>query len=118
MVEQQRRDEVALVERLEHVDRVDDAGRVRMRQLLHERFDRRQIAAAQPHFGGHDVAPLDALAERPEVALARAERHEDPHDRHREAGVAEPLPVELQAPRLDEHEQQQRADRLRARDRP
>ena len=78
VIEQQRRDEVALVERLEHVDGVDHAGRVRLRQLLHERLDGRQIAAAQPDFGGHDVAALDALAERREVALARAQRHEDP----------------------------------------
>ena len=78
VIEQQRRDEVALVERLEDVDRVHDACGLRMGELLHERFDRRQVGAAQANFGRRDVAPLDARPEGRQVAAPGAQRHEDP----------------------------------------
>ena len=43
VLEQERRDQMALVERLEHLDRVEHGGFVGMRQFLDERLDRRRI---------------------------------------------------------------------------
>ncbi len=72
VVEQQRRHEIALVERLEDVDGVDDPRRIGVRQLLHERFDRRELRSAQPQFLRLDHAGGDAAPERGQVfALAR-----------------------------------------------
>ena len=78
VIEEQRRHEVPLVDRLEHVNGVDHALRIRVRELLHQRFDRRQVGDVQPQLARGDVARDEALAERAQVLPARAERHEDP----------------------------------------
>ena len=56
MIEEQRRYEVPLVDRLEHVDGVDHALGIRVRELLHQRFDRRQIGDVQPQLAGLHIA--------------------------------------------------------------
>jgi hypothetical protein len=108
-VQQQRRHEVALVDRLQHVDRVDDALRVGVRELLHQGFDRREIGDVEAQLARLHVARREAVAERLEVAAACPQGHEDPEDRHHEAGDAEPLPVQVEAPRLHQEQQQERA---------
>ena len=110
VIEQQRRDQVALVERLEHVDRVDHARRVRVRQFLHQRFDRREVGAAQPQLVGlHDRARLDALAERVRYPRLARERHEvSTSASHRRLAKLSCCHVEAEAPRLNQHEHQQR----------
>ena len=67
VIEEQRRDQVALVERLEHVDRIDDALCIRLRQLLDERLDGREVGGVQPHLLRLDDALFDAAAERGQV---------------------------------------------------
>ena len=47
VMQQQRRDQMALVERLEEVDRVEDTRLVRVGQLLDQRFDGRQVRVRQ-----------------------------------------------------------------------
>ena len=56
VIEEQRRHEIALVERLEDVDRVDDALRIGMCQLLHERFDSREVGDVQAQLARLHVA--------------------------------------------------------------
>ena len=67
VVEEQRRHEIALVERLEDVDGVDDPRRIGVRQLLHQCFDRRELRSTQSHFLRLDHAGGDAAAERGQV---------------------------------------------------
>ncbi len=114
VIEEERRHEVALVQRLEDIDRVHDPCRLRMGQFLNERFDGGQIAAAQADFGRREVAPLDALPEGLQVAAPGAQRHHDPQGRHDQARVAQLLPVQIQAPRFHQEQQEKRAQRLRS----
>ena len=103
VVEQQRRDQVALVERFEHVDGVADARLVGIGQLGDQRLDRRRVGGRQPQRLGLDVAAGEALAERVDVALLGPDGREDPQAADGQAGVADALPVEVQAPRRDQH---------------
>ena len=113
VVQEQRRHEIALVERFEDVDGVDDPRRIGVRQLLHERFDRRELRSAQPQFLRLDHAGGDAAAERGQVFALRAERHEVPDDRQSQADETELIPREPEAPRLNQHEHQQRREPAR-----
>ena len=63
VIEEERRHEVAFVQRLEDIDRVHDPCGLGMGQFLNERFDGGQIAAAQADFGRREVAPFDAQPE-------------------------------------------------------
>src|SRR4051812_23269024 len=83
-----------------------------MPELLDERLNRRQIGHREAYLFGSDVLPLDRLPEDGPVLAARAYRGEDPEPGHREARPAQLLPVQVQAPRLDQEEHEQRADAL------
>ena len=111
--QQQRRDQVALVQGIEQVDGVEHAARFRVRQLAHQRFDRLRPEVGAADVGGHHVLLLDAAPERPQVLLARPHRREHPQPDHGQAGVAQLLPVPAQAPVLDQDEDQQRPHALR-----
>ncbi len=111
--QQQRRDQVALVQGIEQVDGVEHAARFRVRQLAHQRFDRLRPEVGAADVGGHHVLLLDAASERPQVLLARPHRREHPQPDHGQAGVAQLLPVPAQAPVLDQDEDQQRPHALR-----
>ena len=45
VMQQERCHQTSFVERLQHVNGVDDAGSVRLREFLHQRFDRREVGA-------------------------------------------------------------------------
>ena len=68
----------------------------------------RQAVAAVPH-----VLLLDAAPERPQVLAARRQGKRAPDRHHREAGIAQLPPAEREAPRLDQHQQHQRAEAFR-----
>ena len=78
VIEQQRRDQAALVERLEHVDGVDHAIGIGVRQLLHQRLDGGEVGRIEPHLLRLHDALLDAAAERRQVLALGADRHEEP----------------------------------------
>ena len=106
VIEEERRHEIPLVDRLEHVDRIHDAFGIRVRQLLHQRLDCREVGHVQAQLARLHVARHEALAERPQVAASRSNRHQHPQPGHRQAGETQLLPVEMEAPRLDEDDQQ------------
>ncbi len=56
VIEEQRRHEIPLVDRLEHVDGVDDALGIRVRQLLDQRFDGREIGDIQAQLARLHIA--------------------------------------------------------------
>src|SRR4051812_29353562 len=84
-----------------------------MPELLDQRLDRREVRYREAYLVGRDVLPLDRLPEDGPVLAARAYCGEDPEPRYGEAGPAQLLPVQVQAPRLDQEEHEQRADALR-----
>ena len=98
VIEEQRRHQVALVERLEDVDRIDDALGIRLRQLLHQRLDRREVGGVQPHLLGLDDALFDAAAERGEVFALGANGHDEPERRQRQADEAQLIPAAARIP--------------------
>ena len=112
VIEEERRDQVALVERFEDVYRVDDSRRFGIRELLHQCLDRAEVGDVQTKLRRGQVAPLDALSECGQVSAAGADRHEDPQHHHGETRIAQALPVETQAPGFDQHEQEKRTQRL------
>ena len=63
VVEEQRGDQVALVQRVQYLDGIQDAAFVGMRQLFHKGFDRRQVRDRQAHRGRFDTLSLEGLAE-------------------------------------------------------
>jgi hypothetical protein len=63
VIEEQRRHQVALVERFQHVDRIHHARRLGIGELLHERFDSGQVRRVEPDLLRLDDALLDAAAE-------------------------------------------------------
>ena len=98
VIEQQRRDEVALVERLEHVDRVDDARGIRLRELLHQRLDRRRGRRRSAADRSAARRALDALAEASAGTRACARSAMKIHRAaDGQAGVAELPPVEMRS---------------------
>ena len=113
VVEEQRRDQVPPVEALEQIDRMQHMPRVRMPEFLDERFDREQVGARMPQVLRLDVVGVEAPPERHHVAAFRAECEDNPHRHHGDAGVADLRPGEVQAPRLDQHEQDQRVSPAR-----
>ncbi len=113
VIQQQRCHEIALVERFEHVNRVDDPARFGMRQLLHQRFNGRQLRTAQPHVVRLDHALFDAATERGQVFPLRAERHDVPDPRQRDADPAELIPGQREPPGLNEGEHAECADAAR-----
>ena len=109
VIEQQRRDQVALVERLEHVDGVEHPPLVGIGELAHEGLDGRQIRTRQAQRLRFHLTALDAGAERRDVAALGANRRVDPQRADAQAGVADLLPREVEAPRRDQDEGEQRA---------
>ena len=114
VMQQQRRDQVALVERLEHVDGVQHATTRRdstAPRPASRSSPRRRRRGARPPARSSRVSMLrrNRFRYSPRARIAI----DDPEARHDQAGVAQALPVEVQSPRLDEHEQQQRSQRLR-----
>ena len=73
-MEQQRRDQVALVEALEQVDRVQHVPRVRVAELLHERLDREQIGLGETQLLRLHVLGVETAAEGHHVAALGPER--------------------------------------------
>ena len=61
VIEEERRHQVPLVDRLEHVNRVDDACRVGVRQFLDQRFDRRELRSAQAQLVSPCTSPVAML---------------------------------------------------------
>jgi hypothetical protein len=104
VLEQERRHEVALLERLQHVDGVEHGGLVGVGELLDERLHRRGIGHRGPHGARLDAADADAVAERPEVLPPCDEGRHHPDGHQRQTGVTQPPPVEAETPRLDQHE--------------
>ena len=76
VMQQQRRDQVPLVERLQHLDGVQHRGFVRVRELLDQRFDRGGI--------GH----VDAHRVRLDLALVQALRNEARYSRRATSAIA------------------------------
>ena len=113
VVEHQRAHQVPLVERLEQVETVDDALGILMRQFLDQRLDRGKVGRLQANFAGLHVLVHDAVPERRHVFRARPQREHHPQHHDRQAGVAQLLPGESQAPVFDQHQDQQRARALR-----
>ena len=113
VIEEKRRHEVPLVQRLEHVDGVNHAHRVRVGEFLHEGLDGRELRSAQAQFFGFDHPGRDAAAERGQVAALGAKRDEIPDDGQAGTDEAELIPREREAPRLDQHEHQQGGDAAR-----
>ena len=73
VMQQQRRHEVALVERLEQIDGVDDPPRIGVRQLGDQRFDGVEVGGVEANLRRLHVLLLDAAAERGDVlALGHA----------------------------------------------
>ena len=114
VVEHQRADQVALVERLEQVERVDHPLRPR---------DGPAPRPAPRWWRGRPVSSrispavmscCTMLRRNASMYSARARRREEHPQRHDgQAGVAQLLPGERQAPVLDEHQDHQRAGALR-----
>ena len=114
VTQQQRRDEMRLIHRLEHLDGVEHPARVRVGQFLHQCFDRGGLSAAgRDHVSRHRPG-IDAGAERPQVFALRPERHRDPEPGDGETGIAQLPPVQPEPPGLDAGQQQQRRQRFRA----
>ena len=113
VVEHQRADQVALVERLEQVERVDHPLGLGMGQLLDQRLDGGEVGGLEPDFAGLHVLLDDAAAERLHVLGPGAQGEEHPQRHDDQAGVAQLLPGERQAPVLDQHQDQQRSGALR-----
>ena len=113
VVQEQRCDQVPLFERFQQVHGIDDAPFVGMGQLFDERLDRLQVRLRAADVSRRDLAMLDAAAERGQILATGPKGHDDPDRHQRQARDAEALPVEAQTPRLDEHQDQQRAHRLR-----
>ena len=111
--EQKRRDQVRLVHRLEHLDRVQHPRRVRVRELFHHGFEGGGLAAAGHDCIGCDAARIDAVAERLQVLVSRANRHSDPQPGDGQRGIAQLAPVQSEAPGLHAGQQQDRGHRLR-----
>ncbi len=84
-----------------------------MRQLLDQGLDGGEVGGLEPDLAGLHVLLDDAAAERRHVLGAGAQREEDPQHHDRQAGVAQLLPGEPQAPVLDQHQDQQGAGALR-----
>ena len=78
VVEHQRTDQVALVERLEQVERVGDALGVEEGQLLDQRLDGGEVGGLEPDLAGLHVLRHDALAESGHVS-ARARSAKNTH---------------------------------------
>ena len=112
VAQQQRRDEMRLVHRLEHLDGVQHGRLVGVRQLLHERLDGGRLGGRRHDRVRRDRLGIDALPERAQVLLPRPDRHRDPEPGDGERGVAQEAPVQPEAPRLNEHEQHQGRHRL------
>ena len=114
VVQEERRHQIAFVERLEHVDGVEHAALVRVCQLLDECFDTRPVgnrrAPIEAHVVGLHVPLLDAAAEGRHVLALGADRHDEPDRHQHEAGIRELRPVDAEAPRLDQDEQDNRAE--------
>ena len=81
VVQQQRRDQVPLVERLQHLDRVEHVARVRMSLFLDQRLDGGQVRFAEPQRLRRDVLPLERAAEDGLVLALGADRRHDPRAR-------------------------------------
>ena len=106
------RHQPAAFQGLEEVDGVEHPLLVGVREVLDQGLDRRGVGEVGPHRGGLDLPPLDAATERDEVLAPRPDRGQHPQRRHRQARVADLLPVEPQAPGLDEDEGEQRRQPL------
>ena len=112
MLQQQRGDQATAVQGLEQVDGVEHPLLVGMSQLLDERLHRRRIGEVGPRGRGLHLAPLDAAPEAREVLAPGADGGHHPERHHDQARVADLLPVEPEAPGLDQHEGQQRGQPL------
>ena len=110
VVEQQRRDQIALVQRFEHVDRVDDARFVRMGQFFDERLDRHQVRHCGPQIPRVDPPGLQALPEASQVLLPCAQRQQGPESGDEQVDVGELPPAETEP--LDRDDEQERAETL------
>ena len=102
---------MALVQRFEHLDRVQHGRLVRVRELFDQRFDggRIDLGADRPW---RDRARADAGAERAQVLPPCHERHRDPDHSHDQAGVAQASPIEPEPPRANQHQEQHGGERL------
>ena len=98
-MQEQRCDEVALVERLEDVDRVKHAPIVRMPELLEERLDRREVRHADPDVRGLDVTLLEPLPDRRDISSPRPDGDHEPPDDHEQRDDAQLAPCQPQGPR-------------------
>ena len=96
------RDQVALVERFEQVDRVDHGAFVRARQFLDQRLDRCRVCDVGADAGRRDPLRHDARAEGADVLAPRDERHRNPPGHHDQACVAQLTPVQAQGARMNE----------------
>jgi hypothetical protein len=119
VIEEQRADQLPLVQRFEHVNRVDHVAWAGMALLLDQRFNRREIGFVQPHRVGRDHLLVERSAEDQTVLAASTNRRQYPETDHRQARPAELLPAQAQSDAeaedliLDEEEHQQRPDALR-----
>ena len=96
VIEQQRRDEVALVERFEHVDRVDDALRIGMRSSWTSVSIVVRSADVQAQLAPALTSRARCCGGTTAGIRAWRERHDDPQRRSGQADVAELLPRRAQ----------------------
>ena len=113
VMQQQRRDEVALVERFQHVDRIEHPALVGMGELLDQRLHRGEVGHAQAHLARQDALTGDRLTERRQVLPARADRTGHPQRGDGQTDPAQLTPRQPESPRLNQDERQHRAEALR-----
>ena len=113
VIEQQRGDQTALIQRLQDVDGVDDASRIGLREFLDQRLDRREVRVRHAQILGFHQARLETMAEALEILAPCPYRHRDPEHRHRQARITQVLPIKVETPRLDEHDEQDCAQSFR-----
>jgi hypothetical protein len=110
VMEQQRRDQIAFVERLEQINRIDHTLLVRTGKFFDERLDRRKIRHIDAYVLGFDVAPFEALTKRSQVLAFGATGHHVPHGSQAKAHPTDLGPREPKTPRLDEQQDEDRTD--------
>ncbi len=112
MLEQERRHELSLVQRIEHLDRVEHGGFVGMRELLDEGLDRRGVGQVGADGTWRNRTRSDAVAKRASILAPCHQRNRHPHRCHDQAGVTQATPIETEAPWADEDEDEHRRKRF------
>ena len=112
-MQQQRRNELPLVQHLQHADRIQHGRRVWIGELFDERLDGCRIADVDTDRVDLECARTETLAERVEVLPPGDQRGRDPQHHDANARVTQTTPVEPQSPWLNQHKDDDRRRTLR-----